>query len=78
MEMLDFFVGAIYFLLGIVGWFLKGAIDTAKQTKDDLNAFKVDVAHMYTHKNDLRDVIKQINDRFDRIEQKLDRMMEIK
>lgn len=70
------FVGAIYFLLGIIGWFLKGVIDSAKQTKDDLNQFKVDVAHTYTHKNDLRDVIKQINDRFDRIEQKLDRMME--
>jgi hypothetical protein len=76
MEMLDFFVGAVYFLLGIIGWFLKGVIDSAKQTKDDLNQFKVDVAHTYTHKNDLRDVIKQINDRFDRIEQKLDRMME--
>jgi len=78
MEMLELFVGAIYFLLGIVGWFLKGALDSAKDTKERLNDFRVEVAQQYTHKNDLRDIIVNINERFDRIEKKLDRIMETK
>jgi hypothetical protein len=65
-------------LLAVVGWFLKGAIDSAKETKDQLNNFKVDVAHQYTHKNDLRDIMISINERFDRIEKKIDRLMETK
>jgi len=76
--MLELFVGAIYFLLGIVGWFLKGALDSAKDTKERLNDFRVEVAQQYTHKNDLRDIIVNINERFDRIEKKLDRIMETK
>jgi len=78
MEMLELFVGVIYFLLGIVGWFLKGALDSAKDTKERLNDFRVEVAQQYTHKNDLRDIIVNINERFDRIEKKLDRIMETK
>ena len=78
MEMLELFVGAIYFLLGIVGWFLKGALDSSKDTKERLNDFRVEVAQQYTHKNDLRDIIVNINERFDRIEKKLDRIMETK
>jgi len=78
MEMLELFVGAIYFLLGIVGWFLKEALDASKDTKERLNDFRVEVAQQYTHKNDLRDIIVNINERFDRIEKKLDRIMETK
>ena len=73
MEML---VGFVYLLLGVVGWFLKGVIDESKDTKDDLNKFKVEVAQHYTHKNDLRDIMVSINERFDRIEKKIDRLME--
>ena len=74
--MLELFVGAIYFLLGIVGWFLKEALDASKDTKERLNDFRVEVAQQYTHKNDLRDIMVNINERFDRIEKKLDRIME--
>lgn len=74
--MLDMLVAVTYLLFGIVGWFLKGVIDESKDTKDELNKFKVDVAHQYTHKNDLRDIMVSINERFDRIENKLDRLME--
>lgn len=69
-------VGFTYLLLGVVGWFLKGVIDESKDTKEDLNKFKVEVAQHYTHKNDLRDIMVSINERFDRIEKKLDRLME--
>jgi len=74
----EMLLGFVYLLLGVVGWFLKGALDTAKDTKEQLNNFKVDVAHQYTHKNDLRDIIASINERFDRIENKIDRLMEVK
>ena len=64
--------------LAIAGWFLKGVIDSAKETKQQLTDFRVEVAQQYTHKNDLRDLIKSINERFDRIENKIDRLMEAK
>lgn len=75
---IELYVGLVYFLLGIIGWFLKGVIDSAKDTKDRLNDFKVEVAQQYTHKNDLRDIMVSINERFDRIEKKIDRLMETK
>ncbi len=65
-------------LVAVVGWFLKGALDSAKDTKERLNDLRVEVAQQYTHKNDLRDLIKSINERFDRIETKIDRLMENK
>lgn len=74
--MLDMLVGITYFLVGVIGWFLKGVIDESKDTKERLNNFKVEVAQQYTHKNDLRDIMVSINERFDRIEKKLDRLME--
>ena len=74
----EMLIGFVYFLLGVVGWFLKGVIDSAKETKEKLNEFKVEVAQQYTHKNDLRDIMISINERFDRIEKKLDRLMEAK
>jgi hypothetical protein len=76
MEMLDMLVGLTYILFGIVGWFLKGVIDESKDTKDRFNNFRVEVAQQYTHKNDLRDIMVSINERFDRLENKLDRLME--
>lgn len=75
-NLLDTAVAVIFFLLGIVGWFLKGAIDVANTAKDDLAEFKTVVAREYTHKNDLAVVIQQINDRFDKLEAKLDRIIE--
>ena len=73
---IEMYVGFVYFLLAIIGWFLKGALDSAKDTKERLNDFRVEVAQQYTHKNDLRDIMVNINERFDRIEKKLDRIME--
>jgi hypothetical protein len=75
---IEMYVGFVYFLLAIIGWFLKGVIDSSKDTKDRLNDFRVEVAQQYTHKNDLRDIMVSINERFDRIEKKLDRLMEFK
>jgi hypothetical protein len=73
---IEMLLGFVYFLLGVVGWFLKGVIDQSRDTKEKLNDFRVEVAQQYTHKNDLRDIMVSINERFDRIEKKLDRLME--
>jgi hypothetical protein len=69
---MEMIVGAVYFLLGVIGWFLKGVIDESKDTKNHLNEFRIEVAQHYTHKNDLRDIMVSINERFDRIEKKID------
>ena len=75
---IEMYVGFVYFLLIIIGWFLKGVIDSSKDTKERLNDLRGEVAQQYTHKNDLRDIMVSINERFDRIEKKLDRLMESK
>jgi len=76
MNMTELLLGAIYFLAAVIGWFLKEALDNIKNTDKELNDFRVHVANEYTQKNDMRDVIKQINERFDRLETKIDRLME--
>jgi hypothetical protein len=76
MEMTELLISALWFTIGVVGWFLKGVIDQSRDTKEKLNDFRVEVAQQYTHKNDLRDIMVSINERFDRIEKKLDRLME--
>jgi hypothetical protein len=78
MEMTELLISALWFTIGVVGWFLKGVIDESKDTKKDFVDFKIEVAQHYTHKNDLRDIMVSINERFDRIEKKLDRLMESK
>jgi hypothetical protein len=76
--MTELLISALWFTIGVVGWFLKGVIDESKDTKKDFVDFKIEVAQHYTHKNDLRDIMVSINERFDRIEKKLDRLMESK
>jgi hypothetical protein len=76
MDMTELLISALWFTIGVVGWFLKGVIDQSRDTKEKLNDFRVEVAQQYTHKNDLRDIMVSINERFDRIEKKLDRLME--
>jgi hypothetical protein len=78
MDMTELLISALWFTIGVVGWFLKGVIDESKDTKKDFVDFKIEVAQQYTHKNDLRDIMVSINERFDRIEKKLDRLMESK
>jgi hypothetical protein len=78
MDMTELLISALWFTIGVVGWFLKGVIDQSRDTKEKLNDFRVEVAQQYTHKNDLRDIMVSINERFDRIEKKLDRLMESK
>jgi hypothetical protein len=76
MSVVELFTGAAYVLLAVVGWFLKDALDSVKHTKDGLAAFKTEVAKEYVPRNDLREVQAEINRRFDRLEEKIDRLVE--
>ncbi len=76
MDVIGFLVGALYFLLGVVGWFLKDALDSAKATKESLAEFKTEVAKEYVPRNDMKELTTEVNRRFDRLEEKLDRLVE--
>jgi hypothetical protein len=76
MAIIELLTGISYFLLGVVGWFLKDALDSVKNTKDGLASFKTEVAKEYVPRNDLREVQAEINRRFDRLEEKIDRLVE--
>ena len=76
MAMMDLLVGALYILIAIVGWFLKDAIDSSKATKDSLADFKTEVAKEYVPRNDMKELSSEVNRRFDRLEEKLDRIVE--
>ena len=76
MSLVELLTGAAYVLLAVVGWFLKDVLDSAKNTKDNLAAFKTEVAKEYVPRNDLREVQAEINRRFDRLEEKIDRLVE--
>ena len=76
MSIIELLTGISYFLLGIVGWFLKDALDSVKTTKEGLADFKTEVAKEYVPRNDMREMQVEINRRFDRLEEKLDRLVE--
>ena len=81
MEVLDMTVpelllSVLYLAGAVVGWFLKDALDSAKSTKETLAAFKTEVAKEYVPRNDLRELQAEVGRRFDRLEEKLDRLVE--
>jgi hypothetical protein len=76
MSVMELLTGAAYVLFGIVGWFLKDALDSVKTTKEGLADFKTEVAKEYVPRNDMREMQVEINRRFDRLEEKLDRLVE--
>lgn len=76
MEMVDLLVGVLYLLIAIVGWFVKDAMDSAKATKETLADFKTEVAKEYVPRNDLKELSTEVSRRFDRLEEKLDRIVE--
>lgn len=76
MTVMELLMAAVYLGVAVIGWFVKDAIDSAKATKDSLAAFKTEVAKEYVPRNDLRELQTEVSRRFDRIEEKLDRLVE--
>lgn len=76
MQMIDALIALLYAAVGVSGWFIKDAVDTVKATKDNLANFKTEVAKEYVPRNDLRELQQEVGRRFDRLEEKLDRLVE--
>ena len=73
---MELLLGVLYLGGAVVGWFLKDALDSAKATKDSLADFKTEVAKEYVPRNDLKELQMEVGRRFDRLEEKLDRLVE--
>ena len=62
--------------LGLIGWVLKSAVDEMQRLNILLNKTREEMAKDYVTKADSTAVMSQIVARFDRIEEKIDRLME--
>ena len=62
--------------LGLIGWVLKSAVDEMQRLNILLNKTREEMAKDDVTKADSTTVMAQIVARFDRIEEKLDRLME--
>lgn len=62
--------------LGLIGWVLKSAVDEMQRLNILLNKTREEMAKDYVTKADSTTVMAQIVARFDRIEEKIDRLME--
>ncbi len=76
MELIDLLIGALYLGAAVLGWFLQDALNDLKATKESLSAFKTEVAKEYVPRNDMRELNQEVGRRFDRLEEKLDRLVE--
>ena len=76
MTVMELLLGVLYLGGAVVGWFLKDALDSAKATKESLAEFKTEVAKEYVPRNDLKELQMEVGRRFDRLEEKLDRLVE--
>jgi CHASE3 domain sensor protein len=62
--------------MGLIGWVLKSAVDEMQRLNILLNKTREEMAKDYVTKADSSAVMSQIVARFDRIEEKIDRLME--
>ena len=62
-------------VLAAFGWFMRTLYDGVQSLRKDHEAHKIEVAKEYVAKNDLREMEKRISERFDRLEEKLDKQI---
>ena len=62
--------------VGFVGWWAKSQHDEIKRVQILLNRTREEVAKEYVTKHDSSEVLSQIMNKFDRLEEKIDRLME--
>lgn len=75
MTIQELILAALSLGAGVIGWFLKDALDSSKATKDALADFKTEVAKEYVPRMDLKELQAEVNRRFDRLEDKLDALV---
>ena len=76
MEMDMLWPAALTAGLGLIGWMLRSAVDEMQRISILLNKTREEMARDYVTKADSTAVMGQIVARFDRIEEKIDRLME--
>jgi CHASE3 domain sensor protein len=76
MEMDMLWPAALTAGLGLIGWMLRSAVDEMQRISILLNKTREEMAKDYVTKADSTAVMAQIVARFDRIEEKIDRLME--
>ena len=76
MEMDMLWPAALTAGLGLIGWMLRSAVDEMQRISILLNKTREEMAKDYVTKADSSAVMAQIVSRFDRIEEKIDRLME--
>jgi predicted DNA-binding protein YlxM (UPF0122 family) len=65
-------------LLGLVGWILKEKSDEVQRLQVLLNRTREEIAKEYVTKAEVHADINRVLDRLDRLEVKLDRLMEVR
>ena len=59
----------------LMGVYLKSQGDSVKEHRDLIARTREEVREKYVHKNEMQVVVESINSRFDRIEEKIDRII---
>ena len=60
--------------LSVLGWFARQLWDAVKTLQNDLNRLELSISDNYVKKSDLATLKTDINTRFDRLEQLLDKV----
>ena len=59
----------------LMGVYLKSQGDSVKEHRDLIARTREEVREKYVHKNEMQVVVESLNSRFDRIEEKIDRII---
>ena len=59
----------------LMGMYLKTQGDSVKEHRDLIARTREEVREKYVHKNEMQVVVESLNSRFDRIEEKIDRII---
>lgn len=60
--------------LGVMGWFARQLWDAVKELKSDLNRLELSISDNYVKKTELQNFKADMDKRFDRIEQLIDKV----
>lgn len=68
--------GVLTFILGFLGWVLRGYVDDLKRITILLNRTREEIARDYITKADAREDMNQVLDRLKSLDDKIDRLLE--
>lgn len=68
--------GVLTFILGFLGWVLRGYVDDLKRITILLNRTREEIAREYVTKTDAREDMNQVLERLKSLDDKMDRILE--